>query len=76
MTRLLKAEVLSDQQVKELELSRVAINPAMLTREITRLQNTLIALAKDKTDNLTAEVEEAGNRRLKNQQGGVKAVAV
>jgi hypothetical protein len=76
LNRLLKAEVLSDQQVKELERSRAAINPAMLTREITRLQNTLIALAKDKTDNLTAEVEEVKSRRLNNQKGGVKVVAV
>ena len=64
------------QQIKDLEQSRAAINPAMLTREITRLQNKLIALAKDKTDSLTAEVEEAQTRRLKNQQGGVKVVAV
>jgi len=76
LTRLLKAEVLSDQQVMELEQSRAAINPAMLTREITRLQNKLIALAKDKTDSLTAEVEEAQTRRLKNQQGGVKVIAL
>jgi hypothetical protein len=76
LTRLLKDEVLSDQQVMELEQSRAAINPAMLTREITRLENKLIALAKDKTDSLTAEVEEAQTRRLKNQQGGVKVVAV
>ena len=76
MDRLLKAEVLSDQQVKELERSRTAINPAMLTREITRLQNTLIALAKDKTDNLTSEVEEIKSRRLNNQKGGIKVVAV
>ncbi len=76
LARLLKAEVLSDQQVKELERTRAAINPAMLTREITRLQNRLIALAKDKTDTLTAEVEEAKDRRLKNQKGGVKVVAI
>ena len=75
LARLLKAEVLSDQQVKELEQTRAAINPAMLTREITRLQNMLTGLAKDKTDSLTAEVEEGKNRRLKNQKGGVKVVA-
>ena len=76
LVRLLKAEVLSDQQVRELEQTRAATNPAMLTREITRLQNMLIDLAKDKTNSLTAEVEEAKNRRLKNQEGGVKVVAV
>lgn len=76
LARLLKAEVLSDQQVRELEQTRTATNPAVLTREITRLQNMLITLAKDKTDNLTAKVEEAKNRRLKNQKGGVKVVAV
>ena len=76
LARLLKAEVLSDQQVRELEQTRAATNPAILTREIARLQNMLIDLAKDKTVSLTAEVEEAKNRRLKNQKGGVKVVAV
>ena len=76
LARLLKSGILSERQVRELKQTRDAINPAVLTGEITRLQNMLIALAKDKTDHLTAQVEEVKNRRLKHQKAGVKVAAI
>ncbi len=76
LARLLKSGILSDRQVRDLEQTRDAINPAVLTREIPRLQSMLIALAKDKTDHLKAQVVAVKNRRLKNQKGGVKVVAI
>lgn len=74
--RLLAAEVLSDEQTAELTRLRDSINPAMLTRDITRLQNRLTDLAKEKTDSLSIEAEEAKMRRLRKQQGGVRVVTV
>ncbi len=74
--RLLAAEVLSDEQIEELTRLRDSINPAMLTREIASLQNILTSLAKDKTDNLSMAAEEAENRRLKRQQGGIRVAVV
>ena len=76
MERLLNAGMLSDSQARELKQRRDAINPAMLTREIVRLQNKLTDLAKTKTDDLVMKVEDAKERRLKKQQGGVKALAL
>ena len=76
LERLLKAGILSEEQTEELKQRRDAINPAMLTRDITRLQCILSGLAKGKTDDLVMEVEEAKERRLKKQQGGVKTVAL
>ena len=74
LDRLLEAEVLSDQQTRELIERRASINPAELTRDITRLQNILIALAKAKTDDMVLIVEEAERRRLNKQKGGVRVV--
>ena len=70
--RLLDADVLSVEQIQEIISLHDSLNPALLTREILRLQSILTGLAKTKTDNLTAEVEDANNKRLKTQQGGLK----
>lgn len=73
--RLLDAEVLSVDQIRELNEQRDSINPAMLTREILRLQGILTSLAKTKTDILTAQVEEARRRRMDAQKGGLKVIS-
>jgi hypothetical protein len=70
--RLLDADVLSVEQIQALKDRHDSLNPASLTREITHLQGILTSLAKAKTDDLTAEAEEAKNRRMKAQQGGLK----
>ena len=70
--RLLDADVLSVEQIQEIISLHDSLNPALLTREILRLQSILTGLAKTKTDHLTAEVEDANNQRLKTQQGGLK----
>jgi len=76
LERLLRAGVLSEEQIRELKQRREAINPAMLTRDILRLQCLLSGLAKTKTDDLALKVEEGKERRLKKQQGGVRVVAL
>ena len=76
LERLLRAGVLSEEQIRELKQRREAINPAMLTRDILRLQCLLSGLAKAKTDDLALKVEEGKERRLKKQQGGVRVVAL
>ena len=58
----------------ELIERRASINPAELTRDITRLQNILTALAKAKTDDMVLIAEEAERRRLNKQKGGVRVV--
>ena len=47
---------------------RDSINPAELTRDITRLQRILTGLAKSKTEYLIEEAEQARQRRLSKQQ--------
>ena len=76
MERLFNAGMLTDPQARELKQRRDAIHPAMLTREIVRLQDKLTDLAKVKTDDLVMKVEEAKERRLKKQQGEVKGLAL
>ena len=73
-SRLLQAEVLSHQQRQELMERRDAVNPAELSRDITRLQCILTGLANEKTEHLIARTEEARQRRLKKQRGGVRVV--
>ena len=75
LARLLAAGVLSHQQEEKLTVHRDSINPAELTRDITRLQCVLTGLAKSKTEHLIEEAEEAKQRRLNKQQGGVHVVA-
>ena len=75
LARLLSLEVLSSQQAQELVAYRDSINPAELTRDITRLQCILTGLAQSKTEHLIEEAEEAKQRRLSKQQGGVRVVA-
>jgi len=74
LARLLASGVLSPQQAEELAAHRDSINPAELTRDITRLQCILTGLAKSKTEYLIEEAEEAKQRRLSKQQGGVRVV--
>ena len=52
LERLLAAEVLSPAQQAELLAYRDSLNPAQIARQIADLQNVLLALAKDKTDQL------------------------
>lgn len=68
--------MLSDEQIRELKQGGNAVNPAMLTHDITRLQCMLSGLAKAKKDDLVLEAEAAKKRRLKKQQGSVKVVAL
>ena len=74
LSRLLQAEVLSDEQVRELTKLRDSINPAELTRDISRLQCILTGLAKSKTELLIEEAEEAKQHRLNRQKGAVRVV--
>ena len=74
LARLLASAVLPPQQAKELAAHRDSINPAELTRDITRLQCKLTGLAKSKTELLTRETKEARKRRQSKQQGGVRVV--
>jgi hypothetical protein len=74
LARLLASGVLSHQQAEELATQRDSVNPAELTRDMTRLQCILSGLAKEKTEQLTQETEEAKHRRLSKQQGGVHVV--
>ena len=73
-SRLLQAEVLSVQQTYELIERRKAVNPAELTRDITRLQCMLTGLAQEKTEHLIARVEEAKQGRLNKQKTGVRVI--
>lgn len=50
--RLLAAGVLSPQQRAELTAHRDSLNPAQLGRQIAGLQNRLLVLSKDKTEQL------------------------
>lgn len=52
LDRLIAARVLAPSQEVELLAYRETLNPAALGREITHLQNTLLKLAKDKTEQL------------------------
>lgn len=52
LDRLLAANVLSPTQETELITYRDSLNPAKIAREIAALQNKLLALAKDKTEQL------------------------
>ncbi|WP_202616238.1 hypothetical protein [Actinomyces sp. 432] len=52
LDRLLDTDVLTDKQKQELIAYRNQLNPAAITRRISELQDVLIALAKDKTDQL------------------------
>lgn len=52
LDRLLAAGVLSPMQEADLTAYRDSLNPAKLGREIDDLQNVLLKLAKDKTDQL------------------------
>lgn len=72
LSRLLQAEVLSQEQTQELIQHRDSINPAELTRDINRLQCILAGLAKEKTERLIEAAEVAEDRRLRKQQGGVR----
>ena len=69
--RLLDAGVLSNEQTQDLLTFRASLNPALLTRDILRLQNTLTGLAKSKTEQMTAVVEKAKSRRLDVQHSGL-----
>ena len=74
LSRLLQAEVLSEQQTLEQIERRNAVNPAELTRDITRLQCILSGLAQEKTERLIAKAEEARQRRLNTQKSGIRVV--
>lgn len=52
LDRLLGAGVLSPAQAAELTAYRDSLNPAQIAREIAALQDTLLRLAKDKTEQL------------------------
>ena len=52
LDRLLAADVLAPAQATELLAYRDSLNPAAIGREIADLQNTLLKLAKDKTEQL------------------------
>ena len=52
LERLLRSGVLSPQQEAELMAYRDSLNPAKIAREIASVQNRLLILAKDKTDQL------------------------
>ncbi|USQ76109.1 hypothetical protein [Ornithinimicrobium cryptoxanthini] len=52
LDRLLSAQVLSPQQEAELTTYRDSLNPADLARRIADLQERLLVLAKDKTEQL------------------------
>lgn len=69
--RLLDANVLSSEQIQELLSLRASLNPAMLSRDILRLQSVLTNLARSKTEQMTDEVEQVKIRRLKAQQSGL-----
>jgi hypothetical protein len=52
LDRLLAADVLSDAQRAELCAYRDSLNPAQIGRDIASLQDQLLLLAKDKTEQL------------------------
>jgi transposase InsO family protein len=52
LERLLAAKVLSPAQEAELLTYRDSLNPAAIARQIAALQNALLTLAKDKTEQL------------------------
>ena len=52
MDRLLDTSALTKAQKTDLVSYRNQLNPASITRRIIELQNVLIHLAKDKTDQL------------------------
>ena len=55
MDRLLDTSALTKAQKTDLVSYRNQLNPASITRRIIDLQNVLIRLAKDKTDQLRGE---------------------
>lgn len=70
--RLIKAQILSPQQYADLEQAYQRLNPAELTRDILHFQNTLTGLSGKKTEDLTATVTQAQQRREQTYQGGIK----
>ena len=52
LDRLLDTDALTDAQKDELIDYRNRLNPAVITRRIIELQDVLVRLAKDKTDQL------------------------
>lgn len=52
LARLLAAKVLTAEQEAELIIYRDSLNPAKIAREISDLQNVLLKLAKEKTEQL------------------------
>jgi hypothetical protein len=66
--RLIAAGVLTPAQQAELAAYRDRLNPADLARRISDLQNQLVALAKDKTDQLRI----ASHKKLPDTAHGVK----
>ena len=74
LDRLLESGVLSHEQTQELTALRASINPAELSRDIVRLQCILTGMAKAKTESLILLAEEAQERRLSKQKGGIRIV--
>lgn len=50
--RLLDAHVLSPKQVKEMTIYRDSLNPAKIATEIGRVQDRLLVLSREKTEQL------------------------
>ena len=65
--RVLDSGVLSDVKTAELAALFATTNPADLTRKITTIQTRLIALAKDKTNAVTANISRAKPAEARDQ---------
>lgn len=72
LDRLIASECLSKPQNKELESTRAKINPADLTRDITRYQSILIDYAKAKTELLAAQEQDRKQQRRQRYTNGIK----
>lgn len=65
--RVLDSGTLTPQKAAELATLFEATNPAELTRQITAIQTRLIALAKDKTEAVTASLSGANTDEARDQ---------
>ena len=65
--RVLDSGTLTPQKAAELATLFEATNPAELTRQITAIQTRLIALAKDKTEAVTASLSRANTDEARDQ---------
>lgn len=73
--RLKDSKILSQPQLDELQTLYRSLNPAQLTRQILTYQDRLMALAKDKTLAMAADIDAKQHTRAARQKSGITTKA-